>query len=217
MHPFHLKKYKTMFLIVLAVFCVLAATIATCNILVSSYGVYTRDSIDSLPEVHAALVLGTSKWLPGGRENLYYLNRIEAAAEVYHAGKCRKLVVSGDNRKNNYNEPLLMQEDLLRRGVKQEDIICDFAGLRTLDSVIRFKKVFGQNSGIVISQKFHNSRAIYVARHNGMNLLGYNAADVSRYSGIKTKLRELFSKLFCVLDVHILDTQPRHLGDPVQV
>ena len=167
--------------------------------------------------MYCALVLGTSKWLQDGRENLYYLYRIRAAAEVYHAGKCKKILVSGDNRNNNYNEPLLMREDLLRLGVKEADIVCDFAGLRTLDSVIRFKKVFGQSSGIVISQQFHNSRAIYVARHNGMDLIGYNAADVSRYSGIKTKLRELLSKLFCVLDVHVLNTQPRHLGAPIRI
>ena len=110
-----------------------------------------------------------------------------------------------------------MREDLLKLGVKGEDIICDFAGIRTLDSVIRFKKVFGQESGIVISQRFHNSRAIYVARHNGMDLVGYNAEDVSRYSGIKTKLREVLSKFFCVLDVHVLHTQPRHLGEPIKV
>ena len=110
-----------------------------------------------------------------------------------------------------------MRDDLLRLGVKEADIVCDFAGLRTLDSVIRFKKVFGQSSGIVISQQFHNSRAIYVAHHNGMDLIGYNAADVSRYSGIKTKLRELLSKVFCVLDVHILNTQPKHLGDPIRI
>ena len=188
-----------------------------CNYTVSRYARYTYDNLDALPEAYCALVLGTAKWLPGGRENQYYLNRITAAAQVYHAGKCKKIVVSGDNRSPSYNEPKFMRKDLLRLGVKDADIVADFAGIRTLDSVIRFKKVFGQASGIVISQRFHNSRAIYIARHNGMDLVGYNAADVSRYSGIKTKLRELFSKLFCVLDVHILHTKPRHLGEPVKI
>lgn len=192
-------------------------SVGWCNVHVSRYGKYTRNNVGKLPEMYCALVLGTSKWLQDGRENLYYLYRIRAAAEVYHAGKCKKILVSGDNHKNNYNEPLLMRDDLLRLGVKEADIVCDFAGLRTLDSVIRFKKVFGQSSGIVISQQFHNSRAIYVAHHNGMDLIGYNAADVSRYSGIKTKLRELLSKVFCVLDVHILNTQPKHLGDPIRI
>lgn len=196
---------------------ILLISIVWCNAHISRYGKYTENNVDKLPEMYCALVLGTSKWLQDGRENLYYLYRIRAAAEVYHAGKCKKILVSGDNRNNNYNEPQLMREDLLRLGVKEADIVCDFAGLRTLDSVIRFKKVFGQSSGIVISQQFHNSRAIYVARHNGMDLIGYNAADVSRYSGIKTKLRELLSKLFCVLDVHVLNTQPRHLGTPIRI
>ena len=195
----------------------LAAVIVACNLAVARYALYTYDSVATLPEVYCALLLGTAKWLPGGRENQYYRNRITAAAQVYHSGKCKKIVVSGDNRSPSYNEPKFMRKDLLALGVKDADIICDFAGIRTLDSVIRFKKIFGQEGGIVISQRFHNSRAIYVARHNGMALVGYNAEDVSRYSGIKTKLRELFSKLFCVLDVHILHTQPRYLGEPVKI
>lgn len=217
MNLFFLRKYKAMFFATIALLCLLTAVVAACNLLVASYGTYTHDSLESLPEAYCALVLGTAKWLPGGRENQYYLNRIKAAAQVYHAGKCKKIVVSGDNRSARYNEPKFMREDLLKLGVKGEDIICDFAGIRTLDSVIRFKKVFGQESGIVISQRFHNSRAIYVARHNGMDLVGYNAEDVSRYSGIKTKLREVLSKFFCVLDVHVLHTQPRHLGEPIKV
>ena len=206
-----------MFWVVVTLSGLLAAVIVACNLVVARYAVYTRDSLETLPEAYCALVLGTSKWLPGGRENQYYSNRIRAAAEVYHSGKCKKILVSGDNRSLSYNEPKYMRKDLLKLGVKDADIVSDFAGIRTLDSVIRFKKVFGQKSGIVISQRFHNSRAIYVARHNGIDLTGYNAEDVSRYSGIKTKLRELLSKFFCVLDVHVLHTQPRHLGEPITI
>lgn len=206
-----------MFYALLTLIVLVAAAIVACNLLVARSGIYTHDALESLPEVYCALVLGTSKWLAGGRENQYYRNRITAAAQVYHAGKCKKILVSGDNRSPRYNEPRFMRTDLLKLGVKDADIVCDFAGIRTLDSVIRFKKVFGQERGIVISQRFHNSRAIYVARHNGMDLAGYNAEDVSRYSGIKIKLRELLSKFFCVLDVHVLHTQPRHLGEPIKI
>ncbi len=196
---------------------ILAFLVVSCNVLVGRSGRYTYDSIAALPSSSCALLLGTSKFLRDGRENLYYRYRIDAAARLYHAGKCKKIVVSGDNRTHGYNEPVLMRRDLIRLGVKPADIVCDFAGLRTLDSVIRFKQVFGQHGGIVVSQRFHNSRAIYVARHHGIALVGYNAQDVGRYSGIKTRLRELASKCFCVLDVHVFKTRPRHLGPAIAI
>lgn len=216
--PHRLKKIVVwMFLAAAVLLALLAATIMGCNVLVASYGRYSVDSLAKLPDVYCILVLGTSKWVKTGMENQYYRNRIEAAAQLYHSGKCKKVLVSGDNRTRSYNEPIFMRRDLLRLGVPAADIVCDFAGLRTLDSVIRFHRVFGQKEGIVVSQKFHNSRAIYIARHNGIELVGYNAKDVGLTSGIKTKLREIFSKFFCVLDVTILDTQPRFLGDPIKI
>lgn len=197
--------------------CGLLLVVLGCNILVGRYGRYSYDNIDALPASYCALLLGTSKFLGNGLENQYYRYRIQAAARLYHAGKCKKILVSGDNRTHAYNEPVLMRDDLIRLGVPAADIVCDFAGLRTLDSVLRFKQVFGQGAGIVVSQRFHNSRAIYVARHHGIALVGYNAQDVGRYSGLKVRLRELASKFFCVLDVHVFKTRPRHLGRAVVI
>lgn len=197
--------------------CALLLVVLGCNILVGRYGRYSYDSIEALPASYCALLLGTSKFLGNGQENLYYRYRIQAAARLYHAGKCKKILVSGDNRTHAYNEPVLMRDDLIRLGVPAADIACDFAGLRTLDSVLRFKLVFGQGGGIVVSQPFHNSRAIYVARHHGIALVGYNAQDVDRYSGLRVRLRELASKFFCVLDVHVFKTRPRHLGRTVVI
>lgn len=105
----------------------------------------------------------------------------------------------------------------MQLGVKDDDIICDYAGLRTLDSIIRFKEVFGQEKGIVVSQRFHNSRAIYVGRANGIELYGFNALDVDRYNGLKTKMREIASKFVCFLDVHLLHTRPKHLGPQITI
>lgn len=195
----------------------LLALILYSNVAISDFDRYTFDTPDKLPKVCCAIVLGTSKWLSNGRENRYYKNRIVAAHFLYKAGKCTKIIVSGDNRTDSYNEPRSMKEDLVRMGVKEEDIICDYAGLRTLDSIIRFKEVFGQSQGIVVSQKFHNSRAIYVARANGIELYGFNAVDVDRYNGLKTKLREIASKFVCFLDVHVLHTSPKHLGPEITI
>lgn len=186
------------------------------NLLVSSYGSYTSAALADLPAVHAALVLGTSRKLGDGRENGFYRRRMAAAAALYANGKCRRLVVSGDNRTAGYNEPEDMKADLIALGVPAEAIVCDYAGRRTLDSVVRFKEVFGQESGIVVSQRFHNERAVFLARHRGIELHGYNAEDVDAYNGLRTRLREVGSKAFAVLDV-LFGSQPRFLGERIAI
>ncbi|WYD81245.1 MAG: ElyC/SanA/YdcF family protein [Candidatus Electrothrix gigas] len=185
--------------------------------MIRSYGRYSFDRLDTIPPVYCAVLLGTSKYLHGGKKNLYYRYRIEAAIRLYVNGRCRKIIVSGDNGTKYYNEPRAMKEDLIRAGVREKDIISDYAGFRTLDSIIRFKKVFGQQQGIVISQKFHNERAIYIGRSYGIELYGYNALDVDFYSGFKTRLREVFSRIVCVLDVELLHTSPKFLGKKIKV
>lgn len=195
----------------------LLISITAANLLISSYAQYTFDSVSKLNPVHCAILLGTSKWLRGGRKNMYYHYRILAAAELYKSGKCRKIIVSGDNGTMQYNEPMTMKRDLIALGVKWDDVICDYAGFRTLDSIIRFKEIFGQNKGIVVSQQFHNTRAVYIGRSHGIELSGLNARDVSAYYGFKTKLREVFSKVMCVLDVEILHTSPKFLGERISI
>ena len=193
------------------------AAIIIPNLVISSYGQYTYDHPEQPPRVYCAILLGTSKYLPGGRKNLYYKYRIEAAKRLYDSGGCEKIIVSGDNQTMQYNEPQRMRKDLIKAGVAKEDIVCDYAGFRTLDSIIRFKKVFGRQRGVVISQRFHNERAIYIARAYGIELYGYNALDVDLRSGFKTRLREVFSRVICVLDVEFLHTGPRFLGKKIEV
>lgn len=201
----------------LLVVLLLVAAIMIPNAMIRSYRRYSFDSLDKIPPVYCAVLLGTSKYLHGGRKNLYYRYRIEAAIRLYVNGGCRKIIVSGDNGTKYYNEPRAMKEDLIRAGVREEDIISDYAGFRTLDSIIRFKKIFGQQQGVVISQKFHNERAIYIGRSYGVELYGYNALDVDYLSGFKTRLREVFSRVMCVLDVELLHTGPRFLGKKIKV
>lgn len=187
------------------------------NYLVQKNARYTTNDLDSLPREHACLVLGTARTLANGQPNRFFSYRINAAAQVYHAGKCRKIVVSGDNRHTHYNEPADMKQSLIAQGVPASAIICDYAGGRTLDSVARFHAVFGQSSGIVISQQFHNERAIYLARHYQMTLTGFNALDVDAYNAFKTRFREMFSRTLAVLDVELFHSEPRHYGEPVKI
>jgi SanA protein len=210
-------KGKRLIIAAITILLSFVAGIIFTNGKINSYEKYTFDNINEINPAYCAIVLGTSKYLKDGKENQYYNNRIKAAYKAYYSGKCKKIIVSGDNRRNDYNEPQDMKNDMIKLGIKQNDIICDYAGLRTLDSIIRFKEIFNQNQGIIISQKFHNTRAIYIGRSRGIELYGYNADDADRYNGFKTRARELISKFFCVLDIEIFKTNPKHLGAQIPI
>ena len=172
-------------------------------------GPYCYDEISKVPKHRVGLVLGTKA---GG--NPYFTHRITAAAALYHAGAVEHLIVSGDNGRAAYNEPMDMRTALIAAGVDSTDITLDFAGFRTLDSVVRALKVFGQYEFIVISQRFHNERAVYIAREHGINAVGFNAADVDARRGFRTMVREKFARAKVFVDL-FLGVDPHFLGDPV--
>ncbi|MES2981671.1 MAG: ElyC/SanA/YdcF family protein [Verrucomicrobiota bacterium] len=174
------------------------------------------DDVAKLPAAKVGLVFGTSDRYKG-RENKYFRYRIDAAVKVWNAGKVETLIVSGDNRSEYYNEPQKMKDALMEAGVPGDRIVCDYAGLRTLDSVVRAKKIFGASKILVISQQFQNERAIYLAQANGMKAYGFNAQDVQFEAGFKTKVREVGARVKMWLDVNFLDTKPTHLGDKVEL
>ena len=174
------------------------------------------DEVAALPKTHVGLVFGTSDRV-NGLENLYFRYRIDAAEKLWKAGKLDIIIVSGDNSSKYYNEPEKMKQALIERGLPAGRIICDYAGLRTLDSVVRAKEIFGLDSIVFISQRFQNERAIYLAKANGMHAIGFNARNVQTHAGLKTKLREVGARLLMWLDVHVLGTRPRFLGDKIQL
>ena len=169
-----------------------------------------------VPANRAGLLLGTSRTVRSGRPNAYFYNRVDAAAALYHAGKVEYLVISGDNGRKGYNEPQDMKEALVGRGVPAEAIYLDYAGFRTYDSVVRMEKVFGQESFTVISQEFHNRRAVYIAQALGLDAVGYNAADVAAYGGMKTRLREKLARVRMFMDLWT-GKNPKFLGEPVEI
>ena len=164
------------------------------------------------------LVLGCSKYVARGRLNYFFTGRIKAAAELWRTGKLRCIIVSGDNRDSNYNEPRDMKNALLAEGVPEDRIVCDYAGLRTLDSVVRAKKVFGADRLTIVSQKEHVERAVAIARHHGIDAEGYEAPLPPCTLGTRLKqgMRERAARIAMVCDF-IFCVQPRHLGDPVQL
>jgi SanA protein len=175
------------------------------------------DDIGEVPPRDVALVLGTSKRIRGGQPNHYFHSRMEAAARLYHEGKVRHVLVSGSNPSHSYNEANDMLNALVALGVPRDAITRDYAGFRTLDSMIRCKEVFGQDSVIVVSQVAHNRRAIYLARSCGLDAVGYNAEDI-RYWGLsRQRVRESLARCKALLDVHMLGKGPKFLGDPVAI
>lgn len=173
---------------------------------------------DSIPEAHVGIVLGTSPKLVNGQTNLFFKHRIKAAADLYHSGKIDRVLVSGDNRTIHYNEPVQMQKALVEAGVPKDRIHLDFAGLRTLDSMVRAREVFDQDTVIVISQPFHNQRAVYIARHHGITAWGYNAEEVGTEGGaLRVRLREVLARTRMLLDLYVLGTGPRHLGPQEEI
>ena len=177
---------------------------------------FNTENLNKLPNEKVGLVLGTGKVLANGYPNLYFTYRINAAAELYQAGKVQYFIVSGDNSQKNYNEPEDMKLALMEKGIPENHIFEDFAGFRTLDSVVRAKEIFGQSSFIIISQKFHNERAIFLAQKNGIKAYGYNAKNVNAYAGFKTNLREKFARAKVFLDL-LTEKEPKFGGDKIQI
>ncbi|HEY8900180.1 MAG TPA: ElyC/SanA/YdcF family protein [Chthoniobacterales bacterium] len=159
------------------------------------------DRLELVPARKVGLVLGTSKYLTSGGPNLHYQYRIDAAAELFKAGKVEKLIVSGNGTDAYYNEPRMMREDLVARGVPADRILSDEAGLRTFDSVVRAAEVFGAPDCIVVSQPSHNERAIFIGRTRGQDMIGWNARIVDARTDPRTAIRERLARVLAVIDV----------------
>lgn len=184
---------------------------------ISSFSFRTYESIDRIPYNKVGVLLGTSPLEAGGSPNEYFTYRIMAASQLYKAGKIDYILVSGDNRHESYNEPRLMKRALIRAGVPANRIVFDFAGISTLDSVIRARKVFLLKSATFISQDFQNERALFIADKYDLNAIGYNAINPSSGFIKKVAIREFFARIKCVFDIYILNSQPKFLGKPERI
>lgn len=176
----------------------------------------TFNNTNNIPKNKVGLVLGAGKFTANGRINLYYKYRVEATVKLYKAGKIEFVLVSGDNSRTEYDEPSTFKEDLMKKGIPEYKIFLDYAGFRTLDSMVRAKEIFGQNSLTVISQLFHNERAIYLGKKKGINAIGFNAKDISGRYGTRTKLREFLARTKAFIDV-TTNKKPKFLGKKIEI
>lgn len=172
----------------------------------------TRDQIyfdiNELPSNDVGLVLGTSKFVRSGKENLFFRYRMEATARLWKEGKVKYLILSGNNDSEYYNEPVDMQRALVKLGVPASVMTLDYAGYRTFDSVVRCKDVFNQEKITIISQNFHNARALYIGNHEGIEAIAFAAQDVPDGYSLRTLVREYLARPYALLDVYVLRPQP---------
>lgn len=209
-----IRKFGILFLFgVVGIYLILASCD---NIIENAAKDRTYWNLKEVPKNKVGLVLGTSNRLVGGGSNPYYTNRIKATLELYKAGKIDYVLVSGDNSTLYYNEPTVFKRDLVQGGIPSEKIYLDYAGFRTLDSMVRAKYIFGLDSVTIISQKFHNERAIYLAEQKGLYAIGYNAEDLSIKQGLKVRIREYFARVKVFIDL-ALNTQPKFYGEKIEI
>lgn len=175
-------------------------------------------NVSNVPYNKVGLVLGTSPTMPSGKPNYFFTTRINAAAQLYKSGKVSYLLVSGDNGSRRYDEPTAMRDALIAAGVPARAIYLDYAGFRTLDSVVRAKKIFGQTSITIISHRFHNERAIYIAEHHDMKAVGFCAKDArfTRRSVMTTVVRESASRVKMFMDF-LTGRKPKYLGEKITI
>ncbi len=186
------------------------------RLVVNTTAAQIYSDVKAIPHNKAGLLLGTAKYMDRSRNKLnpYYTHRIDAAVALYMAGKVDYIIVSGDNGTMYYNEPLLMKEDLIARGVPAGRIIMDNAGFRTLDSILRCRDIFGQYTFTIISQRFHNERALYIANHKNVEAVAFNAADGDMF--LEVTIREKLARVKMMMDL-IFNKQAKFYGEKIDI
>lgn len=176
----------------------------------------TFNKVSEIKKNNVGLVLGTAKQLKDGRMNLYFIFRINACVELFKNGKINFILISGDNSRTNYDEASDFKFALMEKGIPENKIFLDYAGFRTLDSVLRAKEIFGQSELTIISQEFHNKRAIYLANHFGIDAIGYNAIDVNGLSSLRVKIREYLARTKVFIDI-LFNVKAKFLGEKIKI
>jgi SanA protein len=199
--------------LLIAAGCILILLVITNLWVIRSTSDKVYAGTDSLPANNVAVILGTSHKLRSGKPNPFFEYRIQTAVALYQAGKVKHFIVSGDNRTVYYNEPIEMQKALVRGGVPDSVITLDYAGLRTLDTIVRCKEIFGQDTITIITQPFHCYRALFISNYYDMNAVAIMTEEPNSNLSKWAYAREYLARAMAVLDLYVFKTSPRHLGD----
>lgn len=204
---------KILLILIISSFTLLLLILSGNLLVVKSSSQQVYHSLDEIPPKNIGLVLGTSRYLQNGNRNMFFYNRIFAAVELYKKGKIKHILLSGDNRTIYYNEPRDMYNVLREMGIPKNAITLDYAGLRTLDSVVRCKEIFGQTSVTIITQQFHAYRAAYIANAHGLKANCYVADTPGNVNTKKVIYREYMARIKAIIDIYLLNAKPKFLGD----
>lgn len=161
----------------------------------------------AVPVAPVALVMGTSRTVASGRINVHWRMRMDAAAALWKAGRVTRILVSGDNRRPDYNEPRDMRDGLVERGVPVSAITMDSAGLRTLFSVIRARETFGVTHCVIVTDDFHLPRALWLADRRGVQASGFRGPAIPWELSGKTRVREWLARTNAALEEWVLGTE----------
>ncbi|MGK7396868.1 MAG: SanA/YdcF family protein [Candidatus Cyclobacteriaceae bacterium M3_2C_046] len=185
-----------------------------CNIwIVSATKKHVYDAIENVPSHMVTVVLGTSKRLVTGADNPFFHFRMQTAANLFKQGKTRHIIVSGDNNTIYYNEPIDMKKALMELGVPEYAITLDYAGFRTLDSIVRSKEIFGQEEFIIVTQEFHTYRAVFISQFYDIRAVAMAAKNLEFKESVSVRIREFFARPKAVLDLYLLHKSPKFLGE----
>lgn len=163
--------------------------------------------VGAVPEMPVAVVFGA------GIRNAVVDDRVVSAVALYKAGKVRKLLMKGDNGRAGYDEPTAMRDTAIAAGVPAGDVVCDYAGFRTYDSLYRAREIFGVHQAVLVTQRYHLPRALYLARRLGLTVVGLDAARHSYGSAQRWwDLSEVAAVETAWLDVNVRHRRPKFLG-----
>lgn len=204
-----LTKRAFVYLILFSLLLIVAANIWV----VKSTEDFLLTDISKVETHSVALVLGTSSKLSSGEVNPFFESRIDAAANLYKSGKIVHFILSGDNLSSKYyNEPAEMRKALIKKGVPEKAITLDMAGLRTLDSIVRSKEIFGLEKILIITQPFHSYRALFISHYYHIDATALAAKEPQNEISLKMKVREYLARTRAVIDLYVLNTAPPQMG-----
>ncbi|MCL2775199.1 MAG: YdcF family protein [Oscillospiraceae bacterium] len=183
--------------------------------IVQSTKEYILSDVSEAPESDAVMVLGALVYSKSGEPSPTLKDRLDYGYELYSQGKAKKILVSGDHGRKDYDEVNVMKDYLMEKGVPREDIFMDHAGFNTYDSMYRAKEIFGVESLLICTQDFHIARSLYIARSLGINAYGYPCKDTSINAQIN-KLRESLARVKAIADVTV-KRKPKYLGDAIPI
>jgi vancomycin permeability regulator SanA len=195
-------------------------TVYAINLRVKAYANQRlQTSITEIPAEEprrVAIVFGAGVWSDGSPSNALY-DRIVTAVELYRAGRVRKILMSGDNPTKQYDEPTVMKQTAMRLGVPEADIVLDFAGRRTYDTCYRAKEIFEVRKAILVTQEFHQARALYLCSNLGVDSVGITA-NRRKYEGENYwAFREFFSISSAWIEINFLPFEPiKGVKEPIQ-